>query len=248
MSEHDEQVVTPAGEVCTIKDCCIMICDTVVMPNPGRGAYTDRAVIDRAFNAVCGGIEKGYGQDRAQQVADVLFALPITYNARLSRAIGRAKFVNEKGIPRPTIIELTGSIDIPADYMHGLLVHEGCHVAHCVLAGGAFAYEEAHGSRWKELMRGAGEKGEARCSDPRLVNVEHAKAVADRSRMRRGGPAVAMSPDDVTVGDTVSFSVKGERVLARVVEKVKLGVVVQSVESKHVKWRVGYGLLTKEQP
>lgn len=250
----DEQVVTPHGEVCTIKDCCILLCDTVVVPNPGAGAYTDREVIDPAFNAICKGVEKEYGLPAAELVATALFKLPIVYNARLSRAIGRAKFKYEQGVAYPTVIELTGSMDIPADYMHGLLVHEGCHVAHSVLAGPRFAYEPGHGPRWKALMVAAGERPEAKCSDPRLQNIEKEQALYEKRRMRRGGPAVRLHAADFEPGDKVSFVHKGNKILARVIAKQPEQALVELVgddgtySSRHVRATVGYGLLSKEQP
>lgn len=259
--EEDEQVVTPDGGLCTIKDCCVVICEDEPTPNPGRGAFADRSVIDPAFDAVCKSVEKSYGFVNAEKVATVLYALPIVFNPRLSRAIGRAKFKSMAGVPYATVIELTGSVDIPSDYMHNLLIHEGCHVAHCVLAQGGFAFEQPHGSRWQELMIGAGAKPEAKCSDPRLLNTEKMKERYDRSRLRRGGPAVALKPEDVQVGDYVSFEVPGKtfgmpdprvRVSARVIAKEPHQAFVEHVTEdgqftrRHMRWRVGYGLLTKE--
>lgn len=236
----DEEVVTPEGEVCTVKDCCVLLCDAVVTPNPGRGTFTDRAVIDPAFDAVCRSVEKAYGFTQAEQVSMVLYALPIVYNAKLKRAIGRAKFVYDRGLPVAQVIELTGSTDIPSDYMHRLLIHEGCHVAHAVITQGRFSYEPAHGTRWQQLMIGAGVTAEARCSDPRLNEDE---------RLRKGGPAVALTIADIKLGDTVSFIArtrKGmppEKIVARVVQKTDKGAIVQNERGK---WRVSYGILSKE--
>ncbi len=230
----DEEVVTPEGGLCTIKDCCIVLCEESATPNPGRGAFTDRSVIDPAFDRVCKSVEKAYGLTNAERVAEVLYALPIVYNGRLSRAIGRAKFITNMGIAKATVIELTGSVDIPGDYMPGLLVHEGCHVAHCVLAGGAFAYEEAHGSRWRELMIGAGMPGEARCSDPRLLGNE---------RVRKGGPEVALTSTELQLGEVVSFMAKRQKIVAKIIQKTERGAIVQNEQGR---WRVSYGLIRKE--
>jgi len=248
----DEQVVTPEGEVCVLKDCCVLICENVVTPNPGRGAFTDRSVIDPAFDAVCKGVEKYYGLAAAEKVASALYSLPIVYNARLSRAVGRAKFVADGPGAKPTVIELTGSVDIPADYMHGLLVHEGCHVAHCIIAGPRFAYEQSHGRQWQGLMVAAGAKPEAKCYDPRLLNMEKEAARFEKTRLRKGGPAVRLHEKDFAVGDIVSFIHKDGKYVSRIIakepEQAYVVVLNENNTPSHVKAKIGYGLLTKEQP
>lgn len=240
----DEQVVTPEGDLCTIKDCCVVICgEAPAVANPGRGAFTDRDAITRAFDAVGKSVEKAYGLNNALRVTETLYALPIVYNARLTRAIGRAKFQTIMGIAKPTVIELTGTVDIPADYMHRLLVHEGCHVAHCVLAGGGFAYEQPHGSRWQELMVGAGEKPEAHCIDPRILSQS---AELRAKRLGHERPAEQLGVADVRLGDYVSFQTrKHGKVVGRVESKTERAVVIR--DAKGDRWRASYGLLTKEQ-
>lgn len=241
----DEQVVTPEGDLCTIKDCCVVLCgEAPAQQNPGRGAYTDRDVITRAFDAVGASVEKAYGLNNALRVTETLYALPIVYNARLTRAIGRAKFATVMGVAHATVIELTGTVEIPADYMHRLLVHEGCHVAHCVLAGGGFAYEQPHGSRWQELMIGAGEKPEAQCIDPRIL-AQSAELRARRLGIER--PASQLGPADVRLGDSVSFQTKKHgKIVGRVEQKSDRAVVLRDANGD--RWRATYGLLTKEQP
>lgn len=238
---EDEQVVTPEGDLCTIKDCCIVLCEGPI-PNPGRGAFTDRDTITRAFDAVGKSVEKAYGLNNALRVTETLYALPIVYNARLTRAIGRAKFNTVQGIARATVIELTGTVDIPHDYMQRLLVHEGCHVAHCVLAGGAFAYEQPHGSRWQELMIGAGEKPEAHCIDPRIL-AQSAELRAQRLGIER--PTSQLGPTDVKLGESVSFQTKKHgKVVGAVISKTDRAVIIRDANGD--RWRASYGLLTKE--
>lgn len=241
---EDEQVVTPDGGLCTIKDCCVVICDTraiEVEPNPGRGVFTSHDVLDRAYEAIKWAVIEQYDQEKASAVYSTLKKLPVVYNARLSRAIGRAKFDNPQGLPVPKVIELTGQVDIPPDYLHELLVHEGCHVACAVISPGTFAYESPHGWRWGDLMTGAGQKPAAFCADPRILQQR-----AEPHRLKRGGPQVALTAADIAVGDTVSFEFKKQRLKARVIGKAEKAATVELVESKHAKFRVGYGLLTKE--
>jgi SprT-like family len=242
--EDDEQVVTPEGGLCTIRDCCVVICDDQPpQGNPGRGAFTDRDVITRAFDAVGKSVEKAYGLNNALRVTETLYALPIVYNARLTRAIGRAKFHTVMGIAQATVIELTGTVEIPADYMQRLLVHEGCHVAHCVLAGGGFAYDPPHGQLWQMLMVGAGEKPEAHCIDPRIL-MQSAELRAKRLGIER--PATQLGPGDLRLGDTVSFQTKKHgRIVGRVESKTDRAVVLRDANGD--RWRASYGLLTKEQ-
>ena len=245
MNEPDEQVVTPEGDLCTIKDCCIVLCgDTQVAPNPGRGRFSDRDAITRAFDAVGRAVEKSFSVDHALRVTETLYELPVTYNARLTRAIGRAKFRYVMGIAQATSIELTGAVDIPGDYMHRLLVHEGCHVARCVLAGGGFAYEQPHGPFWQELMIGAGEKPEAHCIDPRIL------AQSSELRAKRLGiekPPTQLGPGDIRIGDRVSFATrKHGRIVGVVRSKTDRAVIIR--DNKGDGWRASYGVLTKESP
>lgn len=237
----DEQVVSEDGGLCTIKDCCIVLCDGSPMPNPGRGTYTDHEKLEAAYDAIKWAVIEQYDQEKASAVYSTLKKLPVVYNARLSRAIGRAKFDNPRGLPVPKVIELTGTIDIPQDYLPQLLIHEGCHVACAVISPATFAYESPHGWRWADLMTGAGQKPAAMCADPRILDQR-----AEPRRLKRGGPTVALREQDVSVGDRVSFEFKRERLIARVVAKTPTTATVELVESRHAKFRVGYGLLTKE--
>lgn len=239
----DEDVVTPDGELCTIKDCCVVICGgTPTQQNPGRGRFTDDAAITRAFDAVGDAVEKAFDLQNALRVTETLYALPIVYNARLTRAVGRAKFVYLFGIPQATAIELTGKIDIPEYYIHRLLVHEGCHVARCVLGGERFAREAPHGPLWKELMVLAGEEPRAQCVDPRIL-TQSAELRAKRLGIET--PAVRLGVTDIHIGDRVSFSTKKHgKVIGTVQSKTGKAVVVR--DDRGDRWRASYGLLTKE--
>jgi hypothetical protein len=135
------------------------------------------------------------------------------------------------------MIELTGSIVIPDDYMHRLLVHEGCHVARAVIAIGAFAYEAPHGLEWQQLMVGAGEKPNAKCDDPRIL-----------AQGKRGQqiPAVQLARHEVAIGDRVSFDGgKRGRIVGIVRAKAERTVTVRDDVNQGM-WRVGYPLLVKE--
>lgn len=240
-AQPEEQVVSEHGDLCTIKDCCVVICEAEGTPqgNPGRGRFTDRDVITRAFDAVGMAVENAHGLEAATRVTGTLYDLPIVYNARLTRAIGRAMFSAFLGMPMPTRIELTAAYEIPPGYMHRILVHEGCHVARAVIAKTEFNREDPHGPNWRALMVMAGEEPRATCIDPDL---------AAQHRARAGHPEVALDRSEVNVGDRVSFIAGKKR--GRIA-----GVVAQKTEkTAHVKddsggrWRVGYGLLTKETP
>jgi hypothetical protein len=236
MTTADEEVVTESGDLCTIKDCCVVLCGESPTPNPGRGVFTNRAVLERAYDAVGTAVAKLNGPNAVARVRGVLDALPVAYNARLTRAIGRAKFAYEKGVPYATMIELTGTIEIPDDYMHRLLVHEGCHVARCVIAEGAFAYEPPHGRMWQWLMIGAGERPEATCIDPRIIA---------QGAQRRGLPEVQVARHEVQLGDRVSFAAgKRGRIVGVVLAKADRTVTVR--DDAGSKWRASYALLTKE--
>ncbi len=237
----EEQTVSPEGEVCTIKDCCVAICSGGIVRNAPR-LYTDRAKLTAAYDAVRGAVESIHGWTFAEAVHRTLWKLPVKYNARLTRAIGRAKFANDKGSAIPTEIELTAAYQIPEGYMHRLLVHEGCHVARAVIEPVRFNYENPHGLEWKQLMVGAGQTPEATCIDPELNKI-----ALEKARERRGHPAPAdvLDRSQVNVGDRISFM--GPRKQGRVA-----GVVTQKTEKAAMirddnggSWRVGYALLVK---
>jgi predicted SprT family Zn-dependent metalloprotease len=238
-AQLDEQVVSDHGELCTIKDCCVVICEGgAPQGNPGRERwFTDRDVITRAFDAVGMAVENAYGLEAATRVTGTLYDLPIVYNARLTRAIGRAMFSAFLGIPMPTRIELTAAYDIPPGYMHRILVHEGCHVARAVIAKKEFNREDPHGPDWRALMVMAGEEPRATCIDPEL---------AAQQRARAGHPEVALDRSEVNVGDRISF-IAGKRrgrIAGVVVQKTEKGAMIK--DDSGGSWRVGYGLLTKE--
>jgi len=241
-AQLEEQVISEHGDLCTIKDCCVVICENESAPqgNPGRGRYTDRDAITRAFDAVGRAVENAYGLEAATRVTGTLYDLPIIYNARLTRAIGRAMFSSFLGMPMPTRIELTAAYEIPAGYMHRLLVHEGCHVARAIIAKAEFNREDPHGPGWRALMVMAGEEPRATCIDPELE--------AQR-RKRIGHPEVgAMTREGVNVGDRVSF-IAGKRrgrIAGTVVQKTEKGAMIK--DDSGGTWRAGYGLLTKETP
>lgn len=241
-AQLDEQVVSEHGDLCTIKDCCVVICEAEGAPqhNPGRERwFTDRDVITRAFDAVGMAVENAYGLEAATRVTGTLYDLPIIYNARLTRAIGRAMFSAFLGMPMPTRIELTAAYDIPPGYMHRLLVHEGCHVARAIIAKTEFNREDPHGPNWRALMVMAGEEPRATCIDPELTAQQRARA---------GHPEVALDRSQVNVGDRVSF-IAGKRrgrIAGAVVQKTEKGAMIK--DDSGGSWRVGYGLLTKETP
>jgi hypothetical protein len=237
---RDEPVVSETGDLCTIKDCCVVICESdTPAANPPR-VYTDQAKLTAAYSAVRGAVEQVHDWTFAEAVHRTLVKLPVRYNARLTRAIGRAKFKNvpERGGVVATEIELTAAYEIPESYMHRLLVHEGCHVARSVIEPARFNYENPHGMNWSALMVAAGEEARATCIDPQIE--------AQR-RKRIGHPEIgAMAREGVNVGDRVSFIAgkKRGRVVAQVIQKTEKGAIVRNDDGE--RWRVGYGLLTKE--
>jgi hypothetical protein len=236
----DKPVISETGEVCTIKDCCVVICEgDAPAENPAR-TFTDRNKLSAAYEAVRSSTEKLYGWQHAEGVYRVLLGLPVRYNARLTRAVGRAKFKNVQGNAVATEIELTAAYQIPEDYIHRLLVHEGCHVARAVIEPVRFNYEDPHGPEWRALMVMAGEEPRATCIDPQIE--------AQR-RKRIGHPEIgAMTREGVNVGDRISFIAgkKRGRLAGVVVQKTEKGAMIR--DDSGGSWRVGYGLLTKETP
>jgi predicted SprT family Zn-dependent metalloprotease len=237
-AQLDEQVVSEHGDLCTIKDCCVVICEGLgAVTNPAR-AFTQRDKLAAAYEAVRSSTEKLHGWQNAESVYRILLALPVRYNARLTRAIGRAKFKNVNGNATATEIELTAAYEIPEDYIHRLLVHEGCHVARSVIEPVRFNYENPHGPGWQMLMVEAGEEPQATCIDPEIE--------AQR-RKRIGHPEIgAMTRESVNVGDRISF-IAGKRrgrIAGVVVRKTDKGAMIK--DDSGGSWRVGYGLLTKE--
>jgi hypothetical protein len=234
----DEPVVSETGELCTIKDCCVVICDgDAPIVNPSYKPFMDRHKLNVAYEAVRSSTEKLYGWDHAEIVYRALLGLPVHYNPRLTRAIGRAKFRYEQGVPIATEIEITSAYEVPEDYMLPLLVHEGCHVARCVLAPDTFRNENPHGPSWSSLMVMAGQEPRAQCIDP---------AIDAQVRKRKGHPEVALGRADFAVGDRVSFNAgrKRGKIFGKVTSREERTATI--VDDNRGSWRVGYGLLTKE--
>jgi hypothetical protein len=237
MPSVDEPVVSETGDLCTVKDCCVVICEGIGLVANAPRVYADQAKLTAAYNAVRGATEQLHGWTWAEAVHRTLVKLPVRYNARLTRAIGRAKFKNERGSAIAIEIELTAAYEIPESYMHRLLVHESCHVARSVLEPGGFNYEAPHGPAWQQLMIGAGEIPNATCVDPEI---------AAQFRKAKGHPEVPVDRTEIRIGSRVSFLAgkrKG-RIVGTVTERAERTVTVR--DDNNGRWRVGYTLLTKE--
>jgi hypothetical protein len=241
----EEQVFSALGDLCTIADRCVVFDDGPgASENPPR-TFTDSAKLHAAYEAVRSSTDKLHGRDHAEEVYRVLLSLPVRYNARLTRAIGRAKFVYEMNgwtgtkEPQAYEIELTAAYEIPESYLPRLLVHEACHVARAVINPVGFRREDPHGPAWQALMVAAGEEPRAKCIDPEI---------AAQARKRAGHPEGALDQSQVNVGDRVSFigGKKRGRITGAVVQKTAKGAMIK--DDSGGSWRVGYGLLIKEQP
>jgi hypothetical protein len=235
----EEQVFSSLGDIRTVLDSCVVFDDEPgATKNPSRW-FTDKAKLHAAYEAVRSSTEKLHGWDYAEEVYRILLNLPVRYNARLTRAVGRAKFRHIDGNAVATEIELTAAYEIPEGYIHRLLVHEGCHVARAVIEPVGFNYENPHGPAWRALMVMAGEEPHATCADPQIDA---------QVRKRIGHPEVALDRSQVSVGDRVSFigGKKRGRVVGAVVQKTEKGAMIRSDDGGS--WRVGYSLLIKEQP
>ena len=247
----------PIG-TCAAKDCDIVICDAndpALTENPTGKFKNERARKD-AIVRVANASEDLYGTFAGERVRIMLLKLPINYNTRLTRAIGRCmiKYDPQREMMMPVKIELSGKLEIPDDYLHGLLVHEMCHAVRAVVSDD-YLTEPGHGAPWKQLMVASGELPNATCGDPRMfkqtmqIREERTARREGRAARRISDPPPMLSRSDFRLGETVAFQgrVRGTRG-----EQRQIGVIIKKNEKTAGvmvvgvgKWRVPYAGLEK---
>ena len=236
-----------------------MICDAndpaLLETNP-TGKFKDERARKDAIVQVANAAEDLYGVYTGEKVRIMLLKLPITYNTRLTRAIGRCmiKYDPKRESMVPVKLELSGKLVIPDDYMHGLLVHEMCHAVRAVVSDD-YLTEAGHGAPWKQLMVASGELPNATCADPRMfkqtmqIREERMARKEGRAARRVSDPPPMLSRSDFRLGETVAFygrlrGTKGEERQVGVITKKNpktAGVMVVGVG----RWNVPYAGLEK---
>jgi hypothetical protein len=261
-------------EHCQEADCDILICqpgeyeeyleDEEMEENPRRRAVPVR-VVSKARKSVAEAVDDLYEYPLAR-VTRELKALPVTYNGRLSRAVGRcvlqvkggrlAAFVGDAEV-EPVAIEISSRYDLTPELLYHTIVHEFCHAAHALVDPVYDPWANSHGPTWRELMEAAGEEPSASCMHPEVMkqysaSIKKRRSAAQTRRAQRAARTEGIDREDLEIGDTVYFLGDGDRAAKGVVTKLnpKRAKVKQTSPGRHKggTWGIPYQSLSWTKP
>ncbi len=239
---------------CYAKAYDIVICeadDPRLADNPPR-YFGDDAALKAAITKVSAASKYLYGDRATKGLRAALREIPVQYNGRLSKAIGRCMVVYYRKPPppwtNPELIEISSKYDIPDDYIPGLLIHEYCHAVRALLSAD-YQMEEGHGLEWQDLMIASGESADPKCADPRMLQ-QYATTRALRgtgSRRRAIDVGVeGLSREDVSRFDVVKFvstSTRHKKNQKGIV--ARLGSKRATIQTRGGVWRVPYSQIVE---
>jgi len=221
-------------EHCQEADCDILICEPGeyeqylaeedLEENPRRRA-PPALMVNKARLAVAEGTVSLYEYPLAKMKRK-LKAIPVTYNGRLSRSVGRCIFERndaETGKPFtsrieamygtselvPIAIEITSRYQLTQGTLNNTLVHEFCHAAHMIVDPTA-GDDASHGQAWRELMEASGGIPSSTCMAPEVTKQREAatqrrRGAAQKRYEQRSARTEGIDKEDLALGDTVYF-------------------------------------------
>jgi predicted SprT family Zn-dependent metalloprotease len=212
-------------EECWNKDCDVVICNgPIPVSNPRKKVDPD--MVEEARTLVLTTSRRLYG--RKKKLA-LLETLPVSYNGRLSRAIGLCKVRSDRRVSRfeqmmaggggkpipvsPFAIEISSKYKLTEALLLETLIHEFCHAARAAVSKN-YIEEWDHGDDWRKLMVACGQLPSDTCSAPEIMEQarEHIRAKREKKRQRseaalKGKKKARKS--SLRVGQTVYFEYKG---------------------------------------